>query len=102
MSEQLTKPPDWPFLQGEDGALFGVVLMSNSDDYGKVNKAVAERMKHEQGLAEYTGWNFHAECWFADNQYHAAVYRYHIHRATLSANTPEELREAVSEGFGYE
>lgn len=92
-------PPDWPFLRDEDSGLCGAILMSNSDD--GVNQAVAEHMKWNHGLAEYTGWNFHAICWYADGQYHAAVYRHHIHRATLDAATPEALKEAVSEGFGY-
>jgi hypothetical protein len=85
--------PDWPWLDGDD------VLMSNFDR--KVNADVADRLRAENKLGAYPGWNFHATCWVGeDSQFHAAVFTYHIHRATLSAATPEELMALVCAGFG--
>jgi hypothetical protein len=96
MSE-LVKPPDWPILRGEDG--WTVALMSNFDH--EVDEEVAEKLRTENARAEYPGWNFNAECWFADGQFHAAVRTYHVHRETFSADTPEELMELVSGRFGW-
>jgi hypothetical protein len=98
MSETQVTQPDWPFLHGGNEGLFGTVLMSNFDH--QVDLAVAQRLKDEQGIAEYTAWNFHAECWFADGQYHALLCQHGIARATLSANTPEELMTLCCKGFG--
>jgi hypothetical protein len=98
-----TEAPDWPFLheQGEEHrSAFGDRLMSNYDH--QVDHSVAERLRSGQFLAEYTGWNFHAVCWFADAMFHAEVCVRGIHRLTLSADTPEELMKAVSEVFGDE
>jgi hypothetical protein len=93
--------PDWPWARySDDQGLCGDVLMSNYD--GEINEDVAEALRSGQYLAEYTGWNFHATCWFADGLFHAEVSVYHVHRATISAETPAKLMKAVSEAFGYE
>lgn len=95
----LLEAPSWPMAQGgHRSGLFGSVLMSNSDH--EVDQAVAQQLHDEQVLAEYSGWNFHAICWFDDGQFYAEVCSHHIHRATLSAPTPEELMEKVSNDFG--
>ncbi len=86
----LLEVPDWPMIH-ED-------LMSNFDH--EVDAEVAQRLRTEQVLAPYPGWDFHADCWFADDQFHAAVFVYHVHRATLSADTPQELMELVSNEYG--
>jgi hypothetical protein len=99
-AKPLLKPPSWPFLRGDDEGLFGAVLMCNED--GQVNQQVAARLRNERGLAEYTAWNFHAECWFADEWFHAAVYTHHVHRATLTARTPEQLMRDVSDAYGWD
>jgi hypothetical protein len=96
----LLKPPDWPFLRGDHEGMFGAVFMSNAD--GQVNQEVAARLRNEQGLAEYTAWNFHAECWFADGWFCAAVYTHHVHRATFTARTPEQLMRDVSDAYGWD
>lgn len=96
----LLEAPDWPMAKGEDSGLFGAILMSNRDH--EVNQDVAQQLRNNQVLAEYSGWNFHATCWFADEQFHAEVCVHHVHRATVSAPTPEELMELVSSDFGQD
>lgn len=85
-----TEAPDWPEIDE---------LMSNFD--GEVDEAVAERLKVEEVLAAYPGWEFHARCWYEDGQYHAEVRRYHAVVAILSAPTPAELRREVSADWGW-
>lgn len=99
----LLKAPDWPFLRAssaDDEGLFGAVLISNAER--EVNQEIAARLRTEQGLAEYTAWNFHAECWFADGWFCAAVYTHHVHRATFTARTPEQLMRDVSDAYGWD
>jgi hypothetical protein len=91
MSE-LLKFPDWPELDDN--------LMSNFDH--EVDQTVAQLLRNGRVWAGYPGWNFFAHCWFADDQFHAAVLVYHEHRSTISAETPEELMKAVSDTYGWE
>jgi hypothetical protein len=98
MDNVTTAAPEWPFVQAEDQGIYGGILMSNFDH--EVNEAVAERMKSEHVLAEYTGYHFHAVCWYLGEQYHAEVSVYGIPRATISADTPQEVMREVCEAFG--
>lgn len=82
--------PDWPEV---------AALMSNCDN--EVDEKVAEQLKTEQVVARYPGWNFNAMCWFSDGLFHAAVWQYHVHVATMSAETPEQLMEAISSKYGW-
>lgn len=84
--------PDWPMLDDE--------LMSNFDH--EVNQQMAQRLRHDQVTARYPAWNFFAHCWFADDQFHAAVLVYHEHVGSFSADTPEELMKAVSDAYGWD
>lgn len=95
--DQLISAPDWPMLQDEHGWP-GRELMSNFDH--EVDHEVAQRLRSEEVLAGYPGWNFYATCWFADGQFHAEVSCHGVHRATISAETPEKLMKMVSEAFG--
>ena len=72
--------------------------MSNNN--GKVDHEVAQQLRDQQVMAKYPGWNFNAECWFADEKFHAAVYTYHVYRMTISAKTPEKLMKKVRKQFG--
>lgn len=82
--------PDWPVLDDD--------LMSNFDH--SVDQAVADRLRNEQVLAIYPGWDFNATCWFADGMFHAGVHVFHEYIETLSAGTPEELMTLVCEEYG--
>lgn len=84
--------PDWPMLDE--------ALMSNFDR--EVDRDVARQLRDGQVMAKYAGWNFNADCWFADGLFHAAVYRYHAHCDTMSAETPEELMTLVSDEYGWD
>lgn len=95
----LPKPPNWPLL--DDPEDWGSKhLMSNFDH--EVDQDVAQELRNNQAMAKYAGWNFNADCWFADGQFHAAVHVYGVHRATVSADTPEALMELVSNTFGWD
>jgi len=48
------------------------------------------------------GWDFHGQVWWRHGQFHCAVSRYKALRATLSADTLPELKQAVSEEFGFD
>ena len=89
--------PDWPVLK-EEGTWTGKNLMSNFDH--QVDDVVAQQLRDEQVMAVYPGWDFNALCWFADDRFHAAVYRYHVRRAIISASTPKKLMKAVCKAFG--
>lgn len=91
MPDVLQEPPDWPMLDDD--------IMSNFDH--EVDQAVAQKLRDEKVLAPYPGWDFWACCWFSKGQFHAAVNTYRVHRATISAATPEELMKAVSDKFGW-
>lgn len=88
----LLQVPDWPMLDDD--------LMSNFDY--EVDQGVARQLRDGEVMAKYAGWNFNADCWFADGLFHAAVYRYHALAATMSAATPEELMTLVSDEFGWD
>jgi hypothetical protein len=90
MSE-LEDYPNWPEIDN---------LMSNFDR--EVDQDVAQRLQTEQVIANYPGWNFNAYCWFKDGLFYAAVRRYGTHVATISAETPAELMENVSNEFGWD
>lgn len=90
----MIEEPDWPLL----GSWPGTNLMSNCDD--EIDSEVAQQLQNEQVRAKYPGWDFNANCWFADGEYHAAVYVYHSRRAIISAKTPKKLKQAVSKRFG--
>jgi hypothetical protein len=87
----MTEHPDWPEIG---------ILMSNFDC--KVDTEVADRLRKEQVIASYTGYNFYAYCWFQDGLFHADVWLYSSHVDTMSAETPEELMKEVSDEFGWE
>jgi hypothetical protein len=72
--------------------------MSNFDH--KVDRQVADRLRNGDLVAHYPGDRFHATCWHAGGLFHAAVFTWHFHRVTLSAETPEELMRLVSDRFG--
>lgn len=92
-AEVLLAPPDWP--------AFGEFLMSNFDH--RVNQDVAQALRDGNVVADYPGMNFYARCWVGeDGRFYAAVKRYHVHVATFSAPTPEELMTAVSDEFGWD
>ena len=95
----LVEAPNWPMLRSQHD-IFGATLMSNCDR--EVDQNIAQRLRTEQVLAKYAGWNFNADCWFADGWFCAAVYTHHVHRATFSARTPEDLMQLVSEQFGWD
>lgn len=84
--------PDWPTL--------GAELMSNFDH--EVNQAVAQHLRDEQVIAWYPAQNFWADCWFDDDQFHAAVRVFYENRGTVSATTPQELMTAVSDQYGWD
>lgn len=83
------KPPDWPVLND--------CLVQGFDD--AIDDQVAQQLRTRQVLAKYPGWNFHATCWFADDQFHAAVRCSGAHVDTLTAATPQELVRLIAEGF---
>lgn len=84
--------PDWP-KHNED-------LMSNYDH--QVNKEVESLIKNNKILVDYPGWNFHAQCWFDNEKFHAAIKVYQVEQEILSADTPEELMEIVSLKYGWD
>jgi hypothetical protein len=94
---EIKSPPDWPLLPG---SWSGKTLMSNFDH--EINQEVAQQLRDGEFMAKYSGWNFNADCWFADEQFYAAVYVYHTHRATFHAKTPQALMMLVSNAFGWD
>lgn len=101
----MLEPPqdfEWGHIEGQPkyNGVFGYVLMSNSDH--EVNLPVMEHMMTGNYAGEYTGWDFHGTCWYADELWYCAVSRYHVHRGTISAKTPQALMQAVSAVFGWQ
>jgi hypothetical protein len=97
----LTPAPDWPFLaETVERGLYGDVLMTNYDH--SVNHEVADKLRSGQYRAEFTGWNFHAACWYHADRFWAEVSVFGQHRATFDAETPEQLMAAVNERFGWQ
>jgi prepilin-type processing-associated H-X9-DG protein len=67
-------------------------------DYA-IDDAVAAELQ-KGGYADYFAWNFKANVWFADGQYHAEIWRYHSHVDTISAPTALELVRECSAKYG--
>lgn len=96
----LLQPPEWPWIDDPNRALYGGILVCNYEGEG-VNERVAQRLPTEQRLAEFAARNFHGICWYADGRFHAAVCQFHVHVATLSADTPDELMRVVNDAYGW-
>ena len=75
-------------------------VMTNAEDGVPAGSDEALRGKEVWGA--YPGWDFHGQVWWRHGQFHCAVSRYKALRATLSADTLPELKQAVSEEFGFD
>jgi hypothetical protein len=75
-------------------------VMSNCDH--SINRDIAERMKEEKIICQYAGWNFCGWCWWTGEQYACNVWVYHQHKATILADTLDEIMDQACEEFGYD
>lgn len=80
----------------------GMELMSNFD--GLVDEDVAAHLIMNEETADYPGWNFHARVWYDPFQklWYGRVMRYGSHIDTMTAESPSELRIAISDEYGYD
>ncbi len=75
--------------------------MSNFDHL--VEPGLAEAIGDGEHMADYAGWEFHANVYLGgEGVYVADVHRYHVHVDFITAPSPEELMIEVSEKWGYE
>ena len=76
-------------------------LMSNFD--GVVNEGVAQQLIDQPGTyADYPGWNFHARVWHKDGKWYGQPWCYHEPQELHEADTLPELRESISDEYGYD
>jgi hypothetical protein len=79
---------------------YGDEIMSNF--CYEVDKNIENAIKDKQLWAGYVAWNFFGEVWYADEKWHCDVKQYKMYVDTISAETPEELMEKVSDIYGYD
>ena len=92
MRDHLTVPGDLEYCPEN--------FASNFDR--KINREVAGMLTAGRHFANYPAWEWHGTVWYADGQFHCQVMRYHQHVDTVSAETPEELQQVVSDKWGWE
>lgn len=80
----------------------GEQLMSNYD--GQIIEETATALKREELFSRYAGWNFNGKVWWDGDKdiWHCEVWCYGCYRETITANTLEEIMQAVSDKYGYE
>jgi len=71
---------------------------SNFD--GVINQEVVEALRAEKHYADYPAWGWHGDVWYEDGEFHCRVMRYHSHVDTMSAVSPEALKEDLCEKWG--
>jgi hypothetical protein len=73
--------------------------MSNFDH--SIDDGMEQRLREGGTCSEHSGWDFHGDVWFADDQFHEEVFTYHVYRETFSAPTLGELMELVDDQYGH-
>jgi hypothetical protein len=74
--------------------------MTNLDH--SYDKEILEKVRNGEGWTRYAGWNFNGRVWFGNNEYHCEVWHYGSPCNVISADTPENLMQAVSYEWGCE
>lgn len=74
---------------------------SNFD--GIINTETVKELKASNSHANYPGWDFHGTVWYDNqsNHFKCKIMCYRSHVDTITAETPEDLKEAVCENYGY-
>ena len=75
-------------------------VMSNALD--GVPESSEANLRGKKAWGSYPGWEFHGLVWWRYGQFHCQVSRYKTPRGTISADTLPELKQAVSEEFGFD
>ena len=76
-------------------------VMSNLD--GIVDEYVAQQLIDEPGSwSAYPGWNFHARVWHKGGKWYGQPWCYHVPQDIHEADTLEELRDSISDEYGYD
>lgn len=76
--------------------------MSNFDGAIADGLATALQAEPAQVFGRHAGWSFNGKVYFADGQFHEAVWCYGSLQGTISAPTLRELMIAVCDVYGYE
>jgi hypothetical protein len=66
-----------------------------------IDPQLQQRLKDGKS-GNHFAWNFRGYLWFADGQFHEEVWRYNRAREVISADTLEDLREAVNDKYGWD
>ena len=75
--------------------------VSNFD--GVVNEGVAQQLIDNPGTyADYPGWNFHARVWHKGGKWYGQPWCHHVAQGIHEADTLEELRDSISDEYGYD
>lgn len=75
------------------------VVMTNCDH--TIDEDVARELKSKPDhYAQYSGWNFCGNVWWAGERWACLVWVYHVQRKIVTADTLEEIMRLVSDEFG--
>ena len=74
------------------------VIMTNFDH--TIEKDVANKIKGQKLYAQYSGWNFCGDVWWAGKDWACEIWQYGSYINTLKADTLDELMEEVSNYYG--
>jgi hypothetical protein len=68
----------------------------------QVPDGLEDQLKSGEFYCDYPAWDFHANVWYENGQFHAYCRRYHRHVGTYSADTIRELMKICSDSHGYD
>ena len=78
-------------------------VMSNFDH--QIEIEIADRLQKEAGTwARYPGWNFNGRVWWNREEavWQCEVWQYHVPLEIISASSPKDLMNEVSDKYGWE
>jgi len=75
-------------------------VMSNFD--GVIDNEIAAQLEGGEYCAPYPACNFYGIVWKSGDKFACQIDQYGFHVETMRAGTLAELRDAVSDEYGYE
>lgn len=67
-----------------------------------INVKIAKELMAGGCWAGYPAWEWYGRVWYENGEFLCMVMRYGVHACTVSAPTPEELKEELCDNWGAE
>lgn len=75
------------------------LTMTNFDH--SIEDGMAEALVGRRAYGTHAGWEFNGKVWWADGQFHEAVYRYGDFQRVYSAGSLRDLMAVVNDDWGW-